>query len=705
MARPRGKSLSQNTQPQQLPPPPPPQPSDNEPNVNAQLDYINKIIKWNIQDLDHFINVLNARITAETTYLQALERIERMAPVPEADSRYFGDARTSYQKVTMQYEMSMSRTVNGRRELVKHMKLQLQQLYDVKNTQEMRRKRIKNILGEKNTNYLSFRSRDFVRRHRAYNAKCNEIEVLEDEINAAPATASTTSTAPAQTAGSITTAPTEEPRKSSDSDQSATSSHDTHRRRMAGLKALRTQIVNAMSSNMDPNTRVAKLKREMVDLDREYRKGVVFMERERRKQVETTEHAMKHVEVMILDKAEMTKSVLHNILKVEQEMQQHEATWAQKVVQANEQVSGPADVALFLSEWEKTKTQFDVPEQIYYENRYHGVLKDVQFSTSLESYAKIHQRTVPILVQKCIQAVEEQGGLKKEGIYRVSGRQSNMDALKVDFEKDEMNVNINNYDVFTIASVLKVYLRELEIPLFGLPMRYRAEYSNKDDPTRLRELESNLAELSDAHRDTLRTVIEHLAKVTAHADVNKMNMQNLSLIFTPAIFHDHNNAENAGEWCVDKVFSDLITHHQTLFVTVEAAIAERKKQRQNPQHSRAPLPPAPPPQAPVAIHPNNNDISTASSSITLPSSSLSTKSNSDPVPDVPIMKPPLARSDSRGRTILARKDSLNALKRSPSLLQRHNHKKQQSTSSQKELPPVVPQQPDTPEPSSPTPLV
>ena len=75
--------------------------------------------------------------------------------------------------------------------------------------------------------------------------------------------------------------------------------------------------------------------------------------------------------------------------------------------------------------------------------------------------------------------MEDQGGLQKEGIYRVSGRQSNLDALKVDFEKDASNVNLNSYDVFTIASVIKVYLREMEFPLFALPIKYRAEYSSK----------------------------------------------------------------------------------------------------------------------------------------------------------------------------------------------------------------------------------
>lgn len=46
-------------------------------------------------------------------------------------------------------------------------------------------------------------------------------------------------------------------------------------------------------------------------------------------------------------------------------------------------------------------------------------------------------------------------------------------------------------------------------------------------------------------------------------------MQNLSVVFTPAIFHDHNNAEVPGEWRCDSVFEDLITHHKTLFISAE----------------------------------------------------------------------------------------------------------------------------------------
>lgn len=62
-----------------------------------------------------------------------------------------------------------------------------------------------------------------------------------------------------------------------------------------------------------------------------------------------------------------------------------------------------------------------------------------------------------------------------------------------------------------------------------------------------------------------------LYRVAANADTNKMNIQNLSLIFTPAIFHDHNQAQNPGEWFSDCVLEDLIQNYEKLFSTVDPA--------------------------------------------------------------------------------------------------------------------------------------
>lgn len=61
-------------------------------------------------------------------------------------------------------------------------------------------------------------------------------------------------------------------------------------------------------------------------------------------------------------------------------------------------------------------------------------------------------------------------------------------------------------------------------------------------------------------------------------------MKNLSVIFTPALFHDHNQAENAGEWYADKVLEDLILHHDTLFTNAETQsnMVEPKKAGDSP---------------------------------------------------------------------------------------------------------------------------
>jgi hypothetical protein len=56
--------------------------------------------------------------------------------------------------------------------------------------------------------------------------------------------------------------------------------------------------------------------------------------------------------------------------------------------------------------------------------------------------------------------------------------------------------------------------------------------------------------------------------VEGNSKINKMSMKNLSVIFTPALFHDHNQAENAGEWYSDKVLEDLILQHESLLINV-----------------------------------------------------------------------------------------------------------------------------------------
>jgi hypothetical protein len=106
------------------------------------------------------------------------------------------------------------------------------------------------------------------------------------------------------------------------------------------------------------------------------------------------------------------------------------------------------------------------------------------FGLSLTDYAIHHNgRSPPLIVTRCIDAVERLGGVQREGIYRVSGRQSAIDKLRQCFERDEEALEFGKSDVpedvLAIASILKIYLRELSEPVFKFKLSDRLSYSSK----------------------------------------------------------------------------------------------------------------------------------------------------------------------------------------------------------------------------------
>ncbi|KAI7903408.1 uncharacterized protein BX663DRAFT_508491 [Cokeromyces recurvatus] len=567
--------------------------------IDAQLEHVNKILKWTIADLEKFINTIKARISAEETYLIALVKIVKLnnygttmsennssqnhnnlnvnsGPITE-NSTTFENYFTTFQKATSQYETSIEKTIEIRRGFISCLKNQVELLTKVKESHEQRRKKVKAVLSEKNTNYINFRTRDIIKLHRAYFNKCTEYanlqqqtlissheEMMNDQHHLSPQMMRISS---------------DETRLSIDSirDDHSISSHETtsspsyKKNSMSGfITQMRSQLANAAAAG-DPSklaARLAKLKKDINETDNEYRHGIRILEFLRKKQIETAIHAMRHVEAILLGKIDVVKGVMIMIHKQEEDILLNEIKLVKDTLNTAQDIDGKKDTGQFLIEYDKLG--FIKPRQIYYDNYYYGRCKDILFGSNLNEYALEHNRTVPLLVTKCIQSVETQGGLEREGIYRVSGRQSSIDQLKNEFEKDEEAVDLDSKDVFTVASVLKIYLRELKQPLFSLTMKERIEYSTIQDSQQRRNiLQTKLAELSSPQRDTLSVVIAHLAKVEKYSHVNKMTMKNLSFIFTPALFHDHNQAENAGEWYADKVIDDLILQHETLFVDAE----------------------------------------------------------------------------------------------------------------------------------------
>lgn len=62
-----------------------------------------------------------------------------------------------------------------------------------------------------------------------------------------------------------------------------------------------------------------------------------------------------------------------------------------------------------------------------------------------------------------------------------------------------------------------------------------------------------------------------MIRVNANSQVNKMNIPNLAMIFTPVIFHDFNQSDDSvsSDWSPDDLFEDLILYFETLFPRAE----------------------------------------------------------------------------------------------------------------------------------------
>ncbi|CAO3593128.1 unnamed protein product [Absidia cylindrospora] len=588
-------------------------------NIKSHLDFVKRVLKWSISNLDRFIVLLRARIAAEEAYILSLSKLTRTTE-PTETTPLFGEKQPSFLCATFYYEQSIEHTIQQRKDLIQGIRAEVEKLVVVKEAQEGRRKMVKQVQGDINANYTIYRTGELVKLKKIYSKKCNDLQIAQQQFEQQQQqqqlqlqqqqqqqqiqqqqqqmqqqqqyddTNLINDYLPPQHSHrrvSFDESNNNNNRRlSSDSlgDNDSSSIHSlsqqdnsTYKKGMANFMAsvaqVRTQFANVAQSSGGPpdlnkqNTKNAKFKKEIMDADHEYRNGIRQLERLRKQQINGAIQTMKHLEMAIINKAEVTQSSLCGILNKEHHALANEIKTNELCQRYAIEINAEKDSAAFNNQYKKLP--FRAPEPLRYENYYLGQCKYILFGGSLTEYHLEHDRTVPLLVKKCVEAVDTMG-LHKEGIYRVSGRQSNIENLKHAFEQDEEMEIDRKYDVFTIATVLKIYLRQLEEPLLKIDMPTRVKYTElKDKQRQLMYLQTILSGLSRPHRDTLLTIIRHLANVNANSQTNKMNLQNLSVIFTPAIFHDFNQAEHPGEWHADTVFEDLITYYDALFANAE----------------------------------------------------------------------------------------------------------------------------------------
>ncbi|CAB1457225.1 unnamed protein product [Pleuronectes platessa] len=182
-------------------------------------------------------------------------------------------------------------------------------------------------------------------------------------------------------------------------------------------------------------------------------------------------------------------------------------------------------------------SQSDMEEWVRSLRRVIGVPTSGVFGKSLMDTVTYDQRfgphMVPILVQKCVEFIKEHG-LNEEGIFRLPGQDNAVKQFRDAFDAGERPSFPSDTDVHTVASLLKLYLRELPEPV--VPW---TQYQDFLDCTSLldcsntegwEKLEKQISLLPRTNYNLLSYVCRFLFEVQQHSKVNKMNVENLATV-------------------------------------------------------------------------------------------------------------------------------------------------------------------------------
>ncbi|KAM6105697.1 protein FAM13C [Pterocles gutturalis] len=131
-------------------------------------------------------------------------------------------------------------------------------------------------------------------------------------------------------------------------------------------------------------------------------------------------------------------------------------------------------------------------------------------------------------------------GLEHVGIFRISGSVNKIKELKQKYNQGEEVDLINDGDVDSVASLLKLFLKELPVAVFPDNICSSLLKTFQEHKIHTTECIENLRQLliclPRAHQNLLQFLFAFLLKVATYSAVNFMTLENLAVVFGPALF-------------------------------------------------------------------------------------------------------------------------------------------------------------------------
>ncbi|KAJ1949586.1 Rho GTPase activating protein, partial [Dispira parvispora] len=158
----------------------------------------------------------------------------------------------------------------------------------------------------------------------------------------------------------------------------------------------------------------------------------------------------------------------------------------------------------------------------------------VMTSRIKENYA------LPAIVYRSIEYLDAKGAASEEGVYRLSGSSQTIKSLRQKFDTDgDFNILKSNqyHDVHAVAGLLKLYLRELPTSVLTpeLHPQFMKIIDYNDRRSRVKELGRLVSILPLPNYTLLRALTAHLIRIVRKAEINKMTLRNVGIVFSPSL--------------------------------------------------------------------------------------------------------------------------------------------------------------------------
>ncbi|XP_064393491.1 rho GTPase-activating protein 24-like isoform X2 [Halichondria panicea] len=175
---------------------------------------------------------------------------------------------------------------------------------------------------------------------------------------------------------------------------------------------------------------------------------------------------------------------------------------------------------------------------------YGGGMFGRSLSETMQVEARLGGQFVPILLHRCVNFLRDHG-LTEVGIFRLPGQASRIHTLKETYDCGSQKDFSTTEDIHTVASLLKLYLRELPEPV--IPHVYYESFKQatrcfENSPVQCKEqVKRLLIQIPQVNLNVIKYLSRFLHEVQEHSKENKMTSLNLGTIFGPHLLAPQTN--------------------------------------------------------------------------------------------------------------------------------------------------------------------